>query len=205
MAFEPVEIPPPRFAGVPGGGARAQPQRLVWLAALLPHLREIGGSDLEDEDLIPPTVAIQGDGIHQRWQQPRTQGVHVVAQGIRHAHGIGGDPQRLELATRDQGRVPCLVEAGTGEHVAGRVSAAVDARYKRSPGVVAPARQRRRDAIVAPDATHLFDEVLRNRDVEPEDWRENVPLAVAQDFDVETQPGEDGFSILYGQVESAQL
>src|SRR5690349_394988 len=107
-----------------------------------------------------------------------------------------GDAQLLELASRDQRGVPRLRIPGAREDLAHRVQPAVDARRGGCPPLVTPARQRGRHTVVSVDAAYLLDQVFWNRDVEPEDRRQHVPLTIASDLDVEVEAPEDRLGFL---------
>src|SRR5207302_1278323 len=80
---------------------------------------------------------------------------------------------------------------GSSQDLTHRIQPSVETWRRRRPAVPAAAWQRRRHAVVAVHAADLLDQVLRNRDVEPEHRRQDVPLAVGHHLDVEVQPLED--------------
>jgi hypothetical protein len=51
--------------------------------------------------------------------------------------------------------------------------------------------QRGWNAVVSKNTTDLFDEILGDRHIEAEDGRQYVPLSIAEDANVESEPDQD--------------
>src|SRR5476651_1575738 len=90
------------------------------------------------------------------------------------------DTQALEHTARNESRVPRLGESRSGQDLASLIQAPADAGDGRNPRVPALPWQRRRNPVVPVDAADFLDQILRDRDVEPEDRRQHVPIPVLE-------------------------
>ena len=201
-----VEGPAAGLGRGAGIGDQSQTHRLLrLLRGLVAYAREKHRSDLIHLYLGTTHIVIQGDHVHERGQERGSQCVHLIAQRICDPQRSRRHPQLLEHPPRHEGRVPCLGEPRTGQDLPRSIQAAAHARDRRCPAVVAPPGQRRRDTVVPVDPADLFDQVLRDADVEPEHGRQHVPLPIAKDADVESQLDQDPLRLLEGDVEAEHL
>ena len=147
----------------------------------------VGSADLEHAHRGRLAAQVRADHAEQTLERVRAQGGGVLRQRVEQLQRAGRAQRAGAHGIAERVR-HALAQAGSDEHLAHGTLLA--------PAVAVPrqrhahASDRRRYAVVAPDADHLFDEIVLDGEVAPEARHAHLEVGAARAH-AEPQAGQD--------------